>query len=311
MQSQRPTKRHQPPWLSALARRLLRLYPRVWRDRYGDELDALLDEYPVTLWTLLDLLLGVFDARLHINLLPGRLTSMTHRIRTSEIAIFVAFVLFCVAWFPLHFVSDTPSLWQSATQAHPELGVALTTLNLAGMLALLAVLVGGIPLLLAAFGRAVADRRWDVLLLLAIPALVALVYVGITIASVAAFGALQGPFPMTPPAIRPWLALGALVAASGSTVALAFAIGRSELGLRMARFALIAAGMATISMGVGMLAGVSLIALISVEAQEQLGVWPPIEAALTLVLLGATTLADLALWRGAQAARSGIEASSS
>ena len=49
---------------------LLRLYPKAWRDRYGDELAALLDEHPATLLNRLDLIRGAVDARLHPQV-PG------------------------------------------------------------------------------------------------------------------------------------------------------------------------------------------------------------------------------------------------
>lgn len=38
---------------------ILRLYPRAWRERYGEEVDALLATYPPTWRTLIDLLIGV------------------------------------------------------------------------------------------------------------------------------------------------------------------------------------------------------------------------------------------------------------
>lgn len=44
--------------------RLLDLYPRRWRERYGPEMRALLDRYPVRPWTLADLLAGALRARL-------------------------------------------------------------------------------------------------------------------------------------------------------------------------------------------------------------------------------------------------------
>lgn len=52
---------------------LLRLYPRVWRERYGDELVALLEEHPATLGDLFDLFRGALDARLHPQV-PGAAT---------------------------------------------------------------------------------------------------------------------------------------------------------------------------------------------------------------------------------------------
>lgn len=45
--------------------RLLRLYPAAWRERYGDELIALLDDHPATISDHLDLIRGALDARLH------------------------------------------------------------------------------------------------------------------------------------------------------------------------------------------------------------------------------------------------------
>jgi len=38
---------------------ILRLYPRAWRERYGEEVDALLASYPATWRILIDLLIGV------------------------------------------------------------------------------------------------------------------------------------------------------------------------------------------------------------------------------------------------------------
>ena len=44
---------------------LLRLYPRAWRDRYGDELVALLEDHPLTPLVLIDVIRGALDAHLH------------------------------------------------------------------------------------------------------------------------------------------------------------------------------------------------------------------------------------------------------
>lgn len=43
--------------------RLLDLYPRCWRERYGPEMRALLEQYPVRPRTLADLLAGALRAR--------------------------------------------------------------------------------------------------------------------------------------------------------------------------------------------------------------------------------------------------------
>lgn len=50
--------------MSWLARHLLALYPRSWRDRYEAEVRALLDQHRVRMATLADLVAGAIDARL-------------------------------------------------------------------------------------------------------------------------------------------------------------------------------------------------------------------------------------------------------
>ena len=45
--------------------RYVRLYPRTWRERYGDELEAVLEADALGLRTRLDLLRGAVDAHLH------------------------------------------------------------------------------------------------------------------------------------------------------------------------------------------------------------------------------------------------------
>ncbi|HVA86560.1 MAG TPA: arylsulfotransferase family protein [Candidatus Saccharimonadales bacterium] len=52
-----------------LADTFLGLYPRAWRDRYGDELSAFLDEHRVSPATLVDLSRGAIDAHRHPELL--------------------------------------------------------------------------------------------------------------------------------------------------------------------------------------------------------------------------------------------------
>ena len=46
---------------------LLRLYPPRWRDRYGDEFVAVLEERPLGPFDVADVLLGALDAHLHLR----------------------------------------------------------------------------------------------------------------------------------------------------------------------------------------------------------------------------------------------------
>ena len=48
---------------AAMIRRLLRLYPRSWRDRYEEEFVALLEQQPATLGACADVAFGAVIAR--------------------------------------------------------------------------------------------------------------------------------------------------------------------------------------------------------------------------------------------------------
>ena len=55
--------------------RLLDLYPRAWRERYGDELAELIELRPLTVGGRFDMLRGALDAHLHPGLLRVRRTA--------------------------------------------------------------------------------------------------------------------------------------------------------------------------------------------------------------------------------------------
>jgi hypothetical protein len=286
---------------------LLRLYPRAWRERYGDEVASVLAEHHVTAWTALDLLLGAFDAHLHRSLLPERLISMAHRIRSSEIVVFCAVVLFCVAWLPLRLVRDPLPIWQSAVGAHPELLAALNVLDVAGSVATLAVVIGGLPILFTALAQGVAARRWAVLALFGVPLLAAIVLIVYWIVAIPASTVRQNSAPdapFTPLAVGLQLGLVILLllAIGGSAAAVAAAIGRSELSERLLRFALLPAGVATIALALGLAGAVALTALIFAEA-PQVSSSPPLHVGVLLLMLAAVALAVAALRHGIGAAR--------
>ena len=66
-------------------RLMIRLYPPAWRERYGDEFEAVLDERPLGPFDVADIMLGAIDARLHMRsraaaIDPGRGVAMSLRI---------------------------------------------------------------------------------------------------------------------------------------------------------------------------------------------------------------------------------------
>jgi hypothetical protein len=303
---ERPSAASRQPVLMAWVRRLLLLYPRAWRERYADEVAAVLAQHPVTYWTALDLVLGAVDTHLHGDLLPRRLTSMAHRIRSSEIAIFCAFVLFCVAWLAMRFVRDPLPIWKAAVAAHPALLLTLTAMDLAGLVATLAVFVGGLPLLISALAQAVAARRWRLLALFAVPLLAAATLVVVGLADIPWSSTSQSGVVhmLQPVAVQIGLVLLAVLAVGGSAAAIAAAVGRSELDERTLRFALVPAGVATAALALGLVAAVALTALIYSEA-PQVSLGSPVQVADLLLMLVAVVLAGAAVRRGVRAAHAG------
>jgi hypothetical protein len=293
----------------AWTRRLLRLYPRAWRERYAPEMELVLAQHRVTLWTALDVGLGALDAHLHSDWIPGRLTSMTHRIRTSEIAIFCACVLYMCVWLGARLVRDPLTVWDQAVRLHPEIRAALMVMDGASGIALLAVAAGGVPMLVVALGNAVRDWRWKILTLLAVP-VVAIAALVIYLLLAAGLWAQQvsnsgPPATLTPLAFA--LQLGFLLlllaAIAGSTVAVGVAIGQSSLSAGLVRFALIPATVATGAIAVGLVAACTLTVLILAEApQLQIAAPAGLQVAVT-VMAGAVVAAALALRRGWGAAR--------
>src|SRR5579864_8547288 len=153
------------------ARRILCCYPRAWRERYEREMEQVLLSHAATFWTLLDLLVGALDARLHPDLLPRRITTMVYRLRTSEIVVFCAFVAYSVAWFAVRFVRDPIPVWEQVVQVHPEIRTTLLAVDSVGVMALLALAIGAVPIVYVVLRNAFRDRQWRLLGLLAIPLL--------------------------------------------------------------------------------------------------------------------------------------------
>jgi hypothetical protein len=149
---------------------LLRLYPRAWRERYADEFSALLAEYPVTLFTIIDIGLGALDARIFPQLILERLDVLMQRLRLTAFTIFGAFVAFVVAGMGFQKMTEYDDFM---TLAHHNIivGVTYVLVVVGAVAALLGVLAGGVPIALAALRFAIQQRRWDILSRFAVPPL--------------------------------------------------------------------------------------------------------------------------------------------
>lgn len=288
--------------LSHIARWILHCYPRAWRDRYEQEMGEVLHHLPITLWTLFDLLLGALDARLHPDLLPERITTMTTRLRNSEIMIFCAFIVYAVAWFAIRFVRDPLPPWEAAIQAHPALLTALMVVDGFGLLALAALVAGGIPILYVALRNALRNRTWQSFALFAIP----FVFVGILVICALL---LAGPSiqhvdnnpnaPLTPLAVVLQLVLLLLLLGTivGSTWSIALLVRRSQFSERLLRIVFMLAAIMTFCIVAGLVASIVLTWLAVTQAPQIAG--SPGNMEVTVIVMAiATVLAVIALMRG-------------
>ena len=142
------------PWLT-------RLYPRAWRIRYETEFTSLVEQCLHTPLDVLDILLGAVDA--HLLLLSGeslnwREMNMLNKIRTAILIVFAAYIGFVVAGLTLvGLVDDSPMI--ALTKTDLALTVAWTTLQAGAAVALLSVVVGGLPLAVTVIRRALTGSR--------------------------------------------------------------------------------------------------------------------------------------------------------
>jgi len=79
---------------------LIRQYPREWRDRYGDEILAVLEAAPLTPAGIVDTLRGAVDA--HVNQFASRFKSRPKPVRRRRpSALVVLTVALTLAVFPI------------------------------------------------------------------------------------------------------------------------------------------------------------------------------------------------------------------
>lgn len=256
---------------------LLWLYPRAWRLRYREEMLALLERHPLTLWTLADLMTGALDAHLNRSFLPTEVLSMTQRVRTGANAILAAFALFFIAWVMVPFIGDSRATWNAATAGHPEIPYALVTFQVAGGVAVLALLAGGAPLLVATARQALRERRRDMGWRLATPLALAAALIAYSWFAVPSWWRRQplGPedLTVTATAIRISFFALAFLFIGLSAWGVASAASRGQPSEGVIRFAIIPSAIITLALGVCLAALVTLTILVFLEAPQLAG--PP------------------------------------
>lgn len=143
-----------------LAALLTGLYPQAWRERYGEEMAALLEDVPLDARALASLVRGALGAHLRGGA-PVRLGN-------SVSAAFACFILFALAG--AGFAKETEDhAFALAGRHHPLLGISHAVVLGGSLVAAVAVALGGLPLLAHAALVAWRERRRDLGLLLALP----------------------------------------------------------------------------------------------------------------------------------------------
>ena len=229
---------------------VLRLYPAAWRGRYEDEFLALLEDCPRTPRVWLDIIAGGFDARLHTRTVLGGMLSMTNRLRSSEIAIFCAYILFVLSGMGFQKMSED---FVHAQKVYPAIGTPFYAVVIGAIAALVAVLAGGLPLAFAALSYALRQRRRDIILLFLVPPAALAVWLGYVLVLLRLL-----PSPdkaavaqVTQTHVWAYSMVGLLVlAAVVSTAAVAVAVSRAHIGEAVYRFALLPSVVTVLAMAI-------------------------------------------------------------
>jgi hypothetical protein len=284
-----------PGRMTRAAQALLVLYPRRWRDRYGAEMRELLAQHRVSARTVLDLLFGAVDARLHPALLTSRELTVTRKIRTGQFVISCAAALYALALLALQQIRDPFPAWLRATTLHPQLRAGLTGVQVTGALAVLAG-AAGLLVMTAVMARRAARTR-TLGRLAAKAAVPAITWLAVTAVTVAVTSGRPGT------GVRPlrtvdlvleftWLASTAIAVLLGAVLAWR-ALAGTDLTDTVIRALRITAAVAATAMAAGLIATGIEASLLRAYAPALIGIgWL---AVIGTGMLAATVMTGLAL----------------
>lgn len=145
-----------------MRKRLLSLYPEAWRERYGEEMCALIDESPPSVSAILDLLRGALTAHLR----PLATSVPAARARGTITQVLGCFIVFC--FFGSGFAKTTESL-DYAERVHPLLGVSHLVILIAAILAAGALVFAAAPLAIVSLVQARRTPEPALIRLIAVP----------------------------------------------------------------------------------------------------------------------------------------------
>jgi hypothetical protein len=170
--------------VKSLARRIVALYPLAYRRRYGEEIEALLDDSEVRASTVLDLAKGAATA--HLRPLPGLADAVPagERIRAGATGLLACWLLLSLAGLGFYKTTEDGG-FHRAGEVHPVLGFAHLAVQLLAIAGSLAVIAAIVPLAGIALARSRRDReaRGAALMAAASVAALAIVTAGLVVAA--------------------------------------------------------------------------------------------------------------------------------
>jgi hypothetical protein len=253
---------------------LIRLYPSQWRERNSVEFEAMLEQGLNSPLDVIDMMLGAFDA--HLQLLNGenlswRLINMLNKLRTNIMIVFAAYIGFIIAGMALvGMLDDSPMIPYMQTDIASTL--AMDIIRASAVVALLAIVVGGLPLAVTMIRRALVagHRNLALLLVPVVSFLVLVLYFGfvflVATGQIHINGIVQvvqpGYFPLGNRLLLGGLMLIFVLGAIASTLAVWKAVSLTDdeqvafhplgktVNIKIYKFAFIPAVIASISMSV-------------------------------------------------------------
>jgi hypothetical protein len=296
-------------------RAVLSLYPRRWRDRYGDEFASLLLDMTIaTPWRaraglIADAASGALDARL--NALGG--SNMPDRIRRSMATVACAVVVFTIAGAGFQKMTEYPD-FQAAAHQHAAIGASFNILRAAAILAGVAVLAGALPIAWSVIRQAVTARRPDLIwpLVIAPAAVIGWLVITVTIAKLFRHSQVHSAVNIAAVAVIALLGVAAAAACGWAAVAI---LRRADLPSRLLRtevapMALLTVCMAVVT-GADITWGLALAAADSSLFHSDNGLvstaMPPSWAGGVVVLLAVTVVTAAATLRAAQTLRTAAQ----
>lgn len=213
-----------------LARLALRLYPVAYRRRYGDEMEALLEDSGAGPRSVLDLFRGAIGAHLRPEPALAGAVGRDERLRRGLAAVLLCWLLFAVAGLAFYKTTEGKP-FEGAGGTPSPIGTFHLAIQVLAVIGAAAVLVGVTPFVLAALrGREMPRRAGGLMRICAavlagamieIAALTAAYLVAISIAAPHLAAEPNGPFgtPDVAISLALQLALMILVAAPAALVA--------------------------------------------------------------------------------------------